>query len=133
MRNDAIRCRQKRSQKGPAGQAHRAGPAQPHPHADILSIDTSQAAGLPGVHAIVTPFDAPKGWVAPDMPLLDTRVRFAGDEVAAVAAEDAETARRALDLMRVEYRVLPFVLDAEEALRPEATPIHPEGNLARRS
>ena len=53
----------------------------PHPHADILSIDTSQAAGLPGVHAIVTPFDAPKGWVAPDMPLLDTRVRFAGDEV----------------------------------------------------
>ena len=87
----------------------------PYPHADILSIDTSQAAGLPGVHAIVTPFDAPRGWVAQDMPLLDTRVRFTGDEVAAVAAEDAETARRALELMRMEYRVLPFVLDAEEA------------------
>ena len=102
----------------------------PHPHADILSVDTSQAARLPGVFATLTPFDAPPGRVAPDVPVLDSRVRFVGDEVAAVAASDAETARGALDLIRVEYRVLPFVLDPEEALRPGAVSIHPSGNLA---
>ena len=102
----------------------------PHPHADILSVDTAQASVLPGVYAIVTPFDAPPGRVAPDVPVLDSRVRFVGDEVAAVAASDGETARRALDLIRVEYRVLPFVLDPEEALKPGAVSIHPSGNLA---
>ena len=102
----------------------------PHPHADILSVDTAQAARLPGVYATLTPFDAPLGRVAPDVPVLDSRVRFVGDEVAAVAALDAETARRALDLIRVEYGVLPFVLDSEEALQPGAVPIHPSGNLA---
>ena len=102
----------------------------PHPHADILSVDTGKAARLPGVFATLTPFDAPPGRVAPDVPVLDTRVRFVGDEVAAVAALDAETAKRALDLIRVEYRVLPFVLDPEEALQPGAVSIHPSGNLA---
>lgn len=102
----------------------------PHPHADILSVDTGKAARLPEVFATLTPFDAPPGRVAPDVPVLDTRVRFVGDEVAAVAALDAETAKRALDLIRVEYRVLPFVLDPEEALQPGAVSIHPSGNLA---
>ena len=102
----------------------------PHPHANILSVDTSAAAQLPGVPAIVTPFDVPSGKVAPDMPVLDTRVRFVGDEVAAVAATDAETARQALQLIKVEYDVLPFVLEPEEALRSETEPIHTGGNLA---
>ena len=102
----------------------------PHPHADILSIDTSQAAQLPGVYAIVTPFDAPPGRVAPDMPVLDTRVRFVGDEVAAVAADDADIAQQALDLIRVEYQVLPFILEPGAALKPGAIAIHPQGNLA---
>ena len=69
----------------------------PHPHADITSIDITQAAGLLGVHTIVTPFDSGLGRVAPDMMALDTRVRFVGDEVAAVAAADEDTARRALE------------------------------------
>ena len=60
----------------------------PHSHADILSIDTTAAVQLPGVYAIVTPFDAPPGPAAPNVPVLDTRVRLVGDEVAAVAASD---------------------------------------------
>ena len=101
----------------------------PHPHAEVLGIDTSAATALPGVFAVVTPFDAPPGKVAPDMPVLDTRVRFAGDEVAAVAATDEDTARQALELIEVEYQVLPFVLEPEDALRSGAVAIHPGGNL----
>ena len=88
----------------------------PHPHADILSVDATKARGLPGVHAIVTPFDAPEGMVDTDLPILDTRVRFVGDEVAAVAAEDPEMAGEAAAMLEVEYRTLPFVLEAEAAL-----------------
>ena len=101
----------------------------PHPHAAITSIDTTQAAGLPGVHAIVTPFDSGLGRVAPDMMALDTRVRFVGDEVAAVAASDEDTARHALELIEVQYRTLPFFLEPEEALEAGAAAIHPGGNL----
>ena len=102
----------------------------PHPHADVLSVDTSAADQLPGVFAVVTPFDVPQGRIAPDMGILDTRVRFVGDEVAAVAASDEDTALRALDMIKVEYQVLPFVLDPEKALLPDAVEIHPGGNLA---
>ena len=102
----------------------------PHPHADLLSVDASEALALPGVRAAVTPFDVPDARLAPDMLVLDTRVRFAGDEVAAVAADDLDTARRAATLVRVEYRVLPFVTDPVAALDPDAPQIHPHGNLA---
>ena len=102
----------------------------PHPHADVLSVDASEALALPGVRAVVTPADAPNARLAPDMLVLDTRVRFAGDEVAAVAADDLDTARRAAALVRVEYNVLPFVTDPVAALEPEAPQIHPHGNLA---
>ena len=102
----------------------------PHPHADVVAVDTSAAEALPGVRAVVTPFDAPQGHIAADLPVLDTRVRFVGDELAAVAADDADTASAALDLIRVEYRHLPHVVDAEEALRPDAPQLYPDGNLA---
>ena len=102
----------------------------PHPHADVLSVDTSEALKLPGVRAVVTPFDAPAGRLAPDMAILDTRVRFVGDEVAAVAADDPDTARAALDLLRVKYAVFPHVMTPEAALSPNAVAIHPGGNLA---
>ena len=82
----------------------------PHPHAEITAIDAESAKQLPGVFAVVTPFDVPQGRLAHDVAVLDTRARFVGDEVAAVAAVDLDTARRALDLIRVDYRVLPFVL-----------------------
>ena len=111
------------------GLLHAAVLRSPHPHADILSVDTAEARGLPGVHAVVTPFDAPPGMVDQDLSILDTRVRFVGDEVAAVAAEDWETAQEAVALLDVHYRALPFVLEAEEALGEGAPAIHPGGNL----
>ena len=102
----------------------------PHPHANIRSIDTAAAEALPGVHAVITPFNVPTGKLAVDMLVLDTRVRFVGDEVAAVAAEDMDIARQALDLLRVDYEVLPFLTDPLDALQPGAVEIHPGGNLA---
>ncbi len=102
----------------------------PHPHADVVSVDASQALSLPGVRTVVTPFDVPGGKLAPDMGILDTRVRFVGDEVAAVAADSPDIARKALDLIRVEYNVLPHYMTPEAALSRNAVPIHPNGNLA---
>ena len=105
----------------------------PHPHANIVSIDTTAAAQAPGVLAIITPLDVPNRAVAPtaqDTNILDTRVRFVGDEVAAVAAVDDDAARQALALIRVEYETLPFYTDPDSALHPDAFPIHPGGNLA---
>ena len=102
----------------------------PHPHADVLSVDVNEALAIPGVRAVVTPADAPNARLAPDMLVLDTRVRFVGDEVAAVAADDLDTARRAATLVRVEYNVLPFVTDPVAALKPDAPQIHAHGNLA---
>ena len=102
----------------------------PHPHAKILSIDASGAEGMDGVHAVVTPFDVPEGNIAPDLPILDTEVRFVGDEVAVVAAEDEDVAEEALSRIDVSYEVLlPFVTDMRDALNPDSRPIHEGGNL----
>ncbi len=102
----------------------------PHPHAEVVSVETSAAEAMPGVHAVFTPFDEEaSGEFAGDMRVLDTRVRFVGDEVAVVAAESEEEADRTIELIQVEYRELAFETDAERALSPEATAIHPGGNL----
>ena len=122
------------------GMLHGAILRSPHPHAELISVDATEALGLPGVRAVVTPFtsDLPSpsgggsGWgkLAPDLAILDTRARFVGDEVAAAAADDLETARAALELIHVEYSVLPQYNSPEAALAPDALPIHPGGNLA---
>ena len=122
------------------GMLHGAILRSPHPHADVLSVDAAEALRLPGVRAVITPFDSSfpspsgggSGWgrLAPDMSILDTRVRFVGDEVAAVAADDPDTARAALELIRVEYAPLPHYMTPETALSPDAIAIHPGGNLA---
>ena len=101
----------------------------PHAHARILAVDASAAAKLPGVYAVLTPFDAPDGRVAPDVRILDTRARFVGDEVAAVAAADEDTAEEALRLIDVSYEPLPFVTDPVEAMRSGAPEVHDNGNL----
>ena len=104
----------------------------PYAHARILKIDTSQAEQLPGVKAIVTGKDTPDTYMFGidiyDEPLLawDGVVRFAGQEVAAVAANDEVTAAAALDLIKVEYEELPAVLDPREAMKPGAPQVHPE-------
>ncbi|NMO16887.1 xanthine dehydrogenase family protein molybdopterin-binding subunit [Pyxidicoccus fallax] len=100
----------------------------PHAHARILSYDTSLAKALPGVRAVLTAEDLPPvdiGAVIKDQPLLARgKVRYVGEPVAAVAAVDPTTARRALELIRVQYEVLPPVFDAEAALRPDAPVLH---------
>ncbi|MBI4409261.1 MAG: molybdopterin-dependent oxidoreductase, partial [Gemmatimonadetes bacterium] len=101
----------------------------PHPHARILSIDASAALALPGVHAVVTGKDMPVRygiipWTRDEEPLCVDRVRYVGDDVAAVAAVDEDTALHALDLLRVEYEPLPAYLDPEAALRAERGTIH---------
>ena len=107
----------------------------PHAHARVKRIDASAALGLAGVKAVMTPRDAPDhaihGRETPPtvvMPVLATTARYAGDEILAVAAMDEETAEQALDLIKIEYEVLPFVLDAEEAMKQDAVRIYPEGN-----
>ena len=101
----------------------------PHAHACIVAIDTSAAESLDGVHAVLTPFDAPPGRLAPDVAILDTAVRYVGDEVAAVAADDEDLAEYAASLIKVEYDVLPFVVNAREAIAEGAPHIHEGGNL----
>lgn len=106
----------------------------PHPHARIVSIDTAAARALPGVHAVVTHADIPGqadyGLRRVDRPALcRDRVRYVGDAVAAVAADSLEIAHAALDLIAVEYELLPAVTCPEAALRPEATAVHAGGNL----
>ena len=101
----------------------------PHPHAHIVGVDASAAARLPGVFAVLTPFDAPDGRAAPDLPILDTKARFVGDEVAAVAAVDEITALEALRLVDVSYQPLPFVTDPVQAMLSGAPEVHEGGNL----
>ena len=100
-----------------------------YPHARILSIDTSQARALPGVHAVLTHNDVPgrnrHGLVYFDWPVLcDDKVRYLGDAVAIVAADTAEIAREALALIKVEYEPLPTVASAEQAREPGAAVVH---------
>jgi xanthine dehydrogenase molybdenum-binding subunit len=102
----------------------------PHAHARIVNIDTTKADAFPGVRAVVTHRDAPKVMVwGSRQYALNDRARYKGDAVAALAAVDAETAEKALKLIAVQYEVLPFVLDPEEALKPGAPQLFTDGNL----
>ncbi len=109
----------------------------PHAHARIRRIDTTKAKALPGVHAVLTYKDVPRvphttagqAWPEPspyDTYLLDSKVRFVGDRVAAVAAESRAIAERALGLVEVEYEILPAVLDMEQAMVEGVAVIHDE-------
>ena len=106
----------------------------PHAHARIVSIDTTKARALPGVRAVLTHEDLPTnelfGLMKSDQyPLARTKVRFIGDPVAIVAAQDAQAARDALKLIEVRYEPLPAITDPIAALQPDARPIHDRGNV----
>ncbi|TME76172.1 MAG: xanthine dehydrogenase subunit D, partial [Chloroflexi bacterium] len=108
----------------------------PHPHARIVSIDTTAALEAPGVVAVLTHADVPGkktfGLDVQDQPVLAADVvRYAGEAVAVVAAEDHELARAALKAIAVNYEVLTPVTDMEQALEPTAPPVHPQGNVVR--
>lgn len=108
-----------------------------HPHARIVSIDTQQAATMPGVRAVLTHQNVAgvnrHGLVFSDWPVLcDDKVRYMGDAVAIVAAETAEIATRAVQMINVKYEPLPVVASAEHARLPDAALVHeewPGGNL----
>ena len=107
----------------------------PHPHARVTALDTGPALAIPGVACVVTADDVPGastyGLIAADQPVFARDVvRFAGEPVAAVAADHPDTARRALAAIAVTYEALPPLVDAEAA--PDAPPIHPDGNVIRR-
>jgi CO/xanthine dehydrogenase Mo-binding subunit len=101
----------------------------PHAHAEIEGIDISEAVTMPGVHAVLTHEDVPGkklyGLEFADQPVLAiNRVRYYGEPVALVAAEDPEQARRAAERIRVQYRPLEPVVDPERAFEQED--LHPE-------
>jgi xanthine dehydrogenase YagR molybdenum-binding subunit len=106
----------------------------PYAHAMVKKVDTSKAEKMPGVAAVIT--DRTPG---ADIPWFNTRAgalsrlfdphcRYEGEEVAAVAAETPYQAWDALQAIVVDYDQLPFVSDAEDALKPGAPSIHPQGN-----
>ena len=117
----------------------------PLPHARILNIDTSKAERLPGVKAVICHKNVPRvvynsyfrepideERLPADEYIFDTKVRYIGDKVAAVAATDLDIAEEALGLIQVEYEELPFVIDPIEAMKPDAPRIHEvENNLVR--
>ena len=108
----------------------------PHPHANIRSIDTSEAERMPGVRAVLTYEDVPGrkvyGMEIPDQPVLAwEHVRYQGEAIAIVAADHPETARRAMDRIKVDYEVLEPLADAEAAMREDAPELHPSGNVLR--
>ncbi|MBX6350726.1 MAG: xanthine dehydrogenase family protein molybdopterin-binding subunit [Clostridia bacterium] len=99
----------------------------PHARARVLSIDASRALALPGVRLVLTPDDFPEGGPVP--PPLSRDVRFQGEEVAAVVAEDEETASDAAALVEVEYEVLPPLLSWEKALESSEPVATARGNV----
>ncbi|MFM8553587.1 MAG: xanthine dehydrogenase subunit D [Acidimicrobiales bacterium] len=108
----------------------------PHPHARIVSIDTSAALLVPGVSAVVTAADVPGqmtyGLISEDQPVFASDVvRYMGEPVAAVAADHPETCRRALAAITVQYEVLQPVHDPEKCIDGTAPSIHPNGNIFR--
>ena len=100
----------------------------PMPHARIRSIDTSRAKQLPGVHAVITAADVSESLMGRrmlDMPILARgKVRFIGEKVAVVAADDADIAEEATLLIDVDYEELPAVSDLLEALGPDSPILH---------
>ena len=120
------------------GMLHGAILRSPYPHARILNVDASRALRLPGVKAAVTGRDT-RGrryglmpLTADELALAIDKVNFIGEAVAAVAALDEDTARAALDYIKVDYEKLPAVLDPKDALQDGAPQIHEHapGNIS---
>lgn len=115
----------------------------PHAHARIVAIDRSAAMAVAGVHAILTHEDAPsvlfstarheKDWMDPeDTRILDDVVRFIGQKVAAVVAESEGAAEEACRRLKVDYEILPALIDPEKAMAPGAPLVHPDRTSANR-
>ncbi len=106
----------------------------PHPHARIISIDTSKALALPGVLAVIVGQDLPQKYgILPssqdEYALAIDKVRYVGDPVAAVAAVDPDVLDEAMELIDVEYEVLPALMSIEEALAHPEVKINDEARI----
>src|SRR5438874_2734293 len=106
----------------------------PHAHARILSIDTSQAAKLPGVLAIITGEDLPQKFgILPssqdEYALAIDKVRYVGDPVVAIAALDPDILDEAIKLIQVEYELLPALMSIDEALAHPEVKINDEARI----
>ncbi len=108
----------------------------PYAHAKILSIDTSEAERLPGVYAVVTNKDMPDVlyglWVKDQTVFARDRVRYIGEEIAAVAAVNERVAEQAVELIKVEYEELPAVFNAMDAMSQDAPVLHSDMDTYRR-
>jgi aldehyde oxidoreductase len=107
-----------------------------HPHAKIISIDTSAAEAVDGVVMVLTAKDIPgknqAGLIVRDQPAIaDKKTRYIGDSLASVFAETLEIAEIARDKIQVEYEVLPGVFSPQEAAKPDAPRVHDDGNLVK--
>ena len=100
----------------------------PHAHARILAYDIAVAAAVPGVHGVITGEDFTThrfgSFVRDEHPLAQGRVRYIGEPVAAVAADDLHTAQAAAKLIEVDYEELPAVMEIDEALADDAPVLH---------
>src|SRR5437588_511051 len=118
----------------PKGLLHAKLLRSPHAHARIKRIDTSRAKALAGVRAVLTAADMPylkkKAPTRAHAVLAIDRVVFAGQPVAAVAADEPAIAEEALDLIDVEYEVLPAAVDPLESMKPGAPPVAEAGTEA---
>ena len=110
----------------------------PHPRARIVRLDVSPAWQIAGVETIITAADVPGkptyGLIVADQPVFAAEgdhVLYAGQPIAAVAADHPETCRRALEAIIIEYEVLEPLTDPERAIDPATPPIHPDGNVYR--
>lgn len=115
----------------------------PVAHARIRSIDFTEALSIPGVVAAASYLNAPRTAynsakrfidheVICNERMFDDTVRFVGDRVAAIAAESEEIAAAAIKKIKVEYEPLPIITEIEDAIKEDAYPIHPGGNIVAR-
>jgi len=132
-----------------AGMLHGRIVRSPYASARLVRLDTEAARALPGVIAVLTARDVPRNELRMELPgrmaeatagavlatqpvLADSRVRFQGEPVVAIAAETPEISARAAELVEVEYAEIPGVYDPLVALAPDAPAVHDGGNILRR-
>jgi len=102
----------------------------PHPHALITGIDTSAAEKAAGVLAVISHKNTPEiPWYEGSTFLFDKHLRYVGDEIACVAAESQAQAEQALRLIKVDYQLLPHVINPHKALKKDAPKLYETGNL----
>ena len=115
----------------------------PHPHARIIAIDKEAALQVAGVHTVLTFEDVPdrlfstarheKSWMDPDdTRVLDNVVRFVGQKIAAVVAETEAAAEEGCRRLKIDYEILPAVIDPAQAIAPGALAIHPDKTTENR-